>query len=436
LAKGEEVYYNEEKGSFVLPPFRKKRGLKRVYYPKVGIYVGRGASHSWLWFIELLDRIGFYDLDFIEETNICTGSLDGLDIFLLGGGDTFAIAKALGEKGANRLRKFIERGGSYVGSCAGAYLLLDLSGPPFIPFSNFTKVQMANTSESLPECKCMPTKFFSSYNGEYVIHPVRESVVLKPTERSFFRHWNKLIVPLYGGPSMVASKDETVLAHYCGFTDDTMFLAEKDLAERMIIGKAAAIKKHFGKGVIWLFGPHFEHPKYQSSNSIIAEIIYLSINDHNTREFSIFSLEEDIVNDAFAKGTLKTLKREISNARIMALGLESNEVHWIIGKKSYDPEKIRVFLETIWRRLPLLVMNGEISGKDSEFQRVTEMFCGISRDIKALVSGLKGGKETTPVAERMFSCLKKATACFLDIYFKNKCYQVSRDKGLSRANGT
>jgi len=428
LVRREEVYYNEVDGLFTLPHFRNTKGMKLLHYPKVGIYIGKGASHSWLWFVELLEKIGVYDIHFMDEHDIWEGGLRVTNIFLVGGGDTYAIAEGLNKIGADELRSFVNNGGTYMGSCAGAYLLLHLSGPPFTPFSNFTKVQMANVSTSLPECKCMPTKFYSPYNDGYVIHPVRESLVLEPARDSFFRKGAALVAPLYGGPAMVPSKGETALAHYREFTDDTIFLAEQELAQRMFIGNAAVIKKRLGKGTLWLFGPHFEHPMFPLANSAIVKSMYISLNENDSRDYSNFSQEGKMIDGFFSKEVFKALKREVSNSRIMALGLESKQIYWVIGKKSYEPEKIRVFLETVWRRLPGLMTNRVVFGRKTEFEELSGMFCEIRKDIKSVASGLQKDEDTTPVAERMFTGLKRATARFLDIYFRNKYVRTIENK--------
>ena len=95
--------------------------------PKIGIYTGKGASHSWLWFVEVFERLGFYDLSFLTEADLVKDSLENVDVLAVSGGDTFAIAEALGPQGANRLKTLITRGGLYLGSCAGAYLPLNSS---------------------------------------------------------------------------------------------------------------------------------------------------------------------------------------------------------------------------------------------------------------------------------------------------------------------
>ena len=58
---------------------------------------------------------------------------------------------------------------------------------------------------------------------------------------------------------------------------------------------------------------------------------------------------------------LKGLKREVSNARIVANGLETNEVRWLIGNKIYEPIKIRFFLEAVWKRLSRQAIRPELA---------------------------------------------------------------------------
>jgi len=423
LAQGEEVGYNEVASCFSFHPANDGRGGEPVRYPKLGVYAGKGASHSWLWFVALFDRIRLYDVQFLDENDLCEGGLGQIQVLLVGGGDTYAMAEALQAKGAEELRAFLAQGGVYIGSCAGAYLLSDLSGPPFTPFSRFTKVQMANVSASLPPCCCLPTKFSSPYNGGYVIHPVRESLLLELSEESLFVGENTLRAPLYGGPSMVASQEETILARYYGFDEDTIFLTDKSVAEEMFLGKAAAVMRRLEKGTIWLFGPHFEHPNYHGANRIIANCIYSSMNGANPLDHAVFSRELYRAHDAVSKKALKVVRRELSNARIMAAALEAWDIHWRIGEKTYEPEKVRFFLETMWKRLSWLLKQGELMGRPADFENLSEMLCAVAGGIKELAAGLRNGDETTPAAEKMFADLKRTTALFLDVYFANKYLQ-------------
>src|SRR3990170_3434656 len=93
----------------------------------IGIYCGDGASHSWLWFAGLADRVNLRGIKILDEHDVLDGALNNLQSLFISGGDTFGIAKALGEKGANEIETFVKNGGKYIGACAGAYLPLHSS---------------------------------------------------------------------------------------------------------------------------------------------------------------------------------------------------------------------------------------------------------------------------------------------------------------------
>ncbi len=420
LAQGGEVYIEAQKGSLVFPPINQGKGLEGILYPRIGIYTGGGASHSWLWMVDLLEAIACYDLCFADELAVREGALQDLDVFFVGGGDTFAIAEALGSEGAAELRWFVQHGGIYLGSCAGAYLLMDLSGPPFEPFGGFTHVQLANVSATLPPCRCMPTKFYSPYGAMYVIHPVRESVILKISNCAPFFHGGMLIAPLYGGPAMLPSPQEIGLAWYDRFTEDTLFLGDKDVGGELLLGKAAIVQKNFGNGAIWLFGPHCEHPQYPAANHAMVSAMYAGMGRQQIERHYGFQRFEENADCTVQREILQEIKKHVSNARIMVLGMESTQVHWLIGKKSYEPEKIRFFLEAVWTRLLKLMQQSTIAGRDVDMVAVLGHFSSISRDIKTLAQGIQDGDEMTPLATRLFTHLKEKTASFLKIYFLNR----------------
>ena len=95
-------------------------------YPAIGIYCGPGASHSWLWFVDMLEAMGFFNIAFINEREIQAGGLSRYDALLISGGDTFAIAGALGVVLNRRLfRSALFLVLSFVG-VAGLYILLEV----------------------------------------------------------------------------------------------------------------------------------------------------------------------------------------------------------------------------------------------------------------------------------------------------------------------
>ncbi len=146
--------------------------------PEIGIYVGQGASHSWTWFADLFDREEYHSVNFFDDHDIAADALSGVDVFFVSGGDTFAIAQALGKIGADAIEKFVLCGGIYIGACAGAYLPLNSSLPPLNQF-NFVAARIANLTKDLPEAVTNPEKFCTEYGCRYVYHPVREGLQLR-----------------------------------------------------------------------------------------------------------------------------------------------------------------------------------------------------------------------------------------------------------------
>ena len=395
------------------------------YSPPIGIYTGSGASHSWLWFVEILERMGFYNVHFVDERDILSNALDPLNVLLMSGGDTFAIAEGLGAESSGKLKSFIEGGGLYIGTCAGAYLPLK-SSMDFLNQFNFINVKISNISRRLsePERHYVQKVACSSYGCDFVYHVVREDVVLEMANGYQANGKKEIVAPLYGGPSMLPSEDIEPIARYKGFTKKTKFLVEEELAEKTLIGNIAVAKKSMGKGHLYIFGPHFEHPHYPTCNLFLAEIIREKQNGR------LRPIQKDFYGNP-AKGEtlrnfLRDLKREVSNSRIAASGMNDFTISWLIGNKYYEPEKIQVFLEVLWKRLTYLESGGEV---DVDLQGPNGMISrlkGITDILRKMKKGIDRGETTIRLAEDLFPNLKKVTSDFLTIYFRTKWMESIR----------
>ncbi len=415
LARGEEWYLNLNKtGSEVARhPGRRSRKMK---YPKIGIFIGSGTSHSWLWFVELFDRMGFHDLEFLDESAVQKGRLAVVDVLAMSGGDTFAICKALGPSGAREIKAFIEKGGLYIGSCAGAYLPMHSSKAHLNDF-NFAAVKITNLSKFLPGCLQLEHKFATAYGCNYIFHPVRDAVTLNPTDGLPFSVESPFEAPLYGGPGMIPEKEVQVLAVYQGFTDKTLFLVDPKIAHDTLLGKAAAVRVSMGKGCLYLFGPHFEHPHFAAANKLIADAIYWDGCPIADTIRPAQTVKPDLVG-VTVKGLIRDLKRELSNSRIVAAGLEMLPIYWLLGNKSYEPQKIRVFIDAMWHRIRRL----EKHGPPSVFPETAETLKKYALETTALLRTMKNRfdqkKETHELAARLFDLLHHYTAAFLRMYFQ------------------
>lgn len=387
-----------------------------VHYPRVAIYTGGGSSHSWLWFAAVFERLGFLDLCFVDELDIASGALARADVLAVSGGDTFGMAEALGPRGAGALQDFISQGGVYLGACAGAYLPLNSSKEPLNLF-NWVAAKITNLSSTLPQAKDLPQKFCTPYGCSYVFHPVREELLVQPMGPGPFGSGPAFGAPLYGGPGMIASPEVEVLATYQAFTQRTRFLVERALAEDTLIGHAAVIRARLGQGTMYLFGPHFEHPQYAQANRLVADTIYWDL-DAGPKQRS--TKAHEILTRAQSRAWLIDLKRQVSNARIVALGLEDHPARWLIGRKLYEPAKFRVFCEAVFSRLQSLRSMGELDLGSRGQESLPAAWTAIADDLRALKRALDQGQDTQALAESLFAAINPATADFMDLYFQNR----------------
>jgi glutamine amidotransferase-like uncharacterized protein len=387
-------------------------------YPRIGLYVGKGSSHSWLWFVELFDRFGFYDLVLLDERQIRAGALEAIDTLAVSGGDTIAMAEGLGKEGATALGSFLQEGGLYLGACAGAYLPLN-SSKEYLHHFNFVKSRITNLTKEIPGSIKLPEKSIAPYGCSYLFHPVREAVELTADGLPPFDGTGSFDAPLYGGPGMTPGEGSEVLARYSGFTKKTLFLVDPDLARETLIDQAAVIRNPLGEGSFYLFGPHFEHPYFPVANKLLTDVIYWGSKDlgqkkeRGFRETSRITLSGSELAD-----WLKGLKREISNSRIVANGLETQDIRWLIGNKMYEPIKIRFFLEAAWSRLNRMALRPELTLVGEEEKSLTDKAVHLTFILRDLKNRIGAGQETLSSAERLFQKLQIFTRLFLEIFFR------------------
>src|SRR4030043_1797947 len=391
----------------------------------IGIYTGSGASHSWLWFVEILDRVGFRNIHFVDEKDILSNALEPLNVLLMSGGDTFAIAEGLGAEGSDKLRSFINRGGLYIGTCAGAYLPLR-SSMEFLNQFNFIDVKISNISRRLSESErhLFQKVACSSYGCDFVYHVAREDVLLEMVNGFQPDGKKEMTAPLYGGPSMLPSEDIEPIATYKGFTKKTKFLVEEELAEKTLIGNIAVAKKSMGKGHLYIFGPHFEHPQYPEANRIIIQIILEESKERGTHPLKKEIPSPPKVSPPF----FEELRRELSHSRMVAFAMEGSLLQWMIGNKWYEPEKIRVFLEVLWKRLRYLESGGEVDVDLQDPNGMISRLKGITDILRKMKKGIDRGEATNGLAEDLFPNLKNVTSDFLTIYFSRKRMESIRSQ--------
>ncbi len=387
---------------------------------KIGIYAGSGTSHSWLWFVDLFENNGLHNLSFLNESNVQKG-LDDLDVLVISGGDTFAVAESLGASGADSIYKFVHRGGLYIGSCAGAYLPMNSSKKPLDLF-NFVDVKITNLSKVLPATVKNSFKFCTSYGCGFIFHPIREEVSLKFSNNALPFCPLTFNAPLYGGPGMTVTDPSLVLATYNSFTTNTSFLVSEALAGEILLEKAAVVRVPVGKGLFYLFGPHLEHPKFPIANQFVSDVINWENRRSKNFGSSVPISDKSITPFRKLSGmTKKTfvmdIKRELSNSRIVALNLEFLPLRWMIGKKIYEPEKIRVFLESMWSRIKFLERIDRLHIFSNDMETIKTTSISLTQGLRKLKRAVDENQDSLAEATEIFSQLKQLSMAFYTMYF-------------------
>jgi hypothetical protein len=387
---------------------------------RIGVYVGEGASHSWTWFVDLMEKYSYGRLRLIGEHDFPRLAPEQ-DVLLVSGGDTFAVARALEPLGAQALQAFLDRGGLYVGSCAGAYLPLHSSKPPLNAF-NFVKCRINNLTRDLPPVRQMPLKFSTRYGCDYIYHPVREEVRIRMEPG--FPVWGgrEIRVPLYGGPPLNRSEDIVPWAFYTGFTGRTRFLTDREIAETVYLGKVAACEKAFGKGRMVLLGPHFEHPWFHDGNDIIHQWIQWHIRPAGPSENPDLEMGQagripPPAGGALAPRWQKHFRKEISNMRIRAHAMSRGNVSWQVGAKVYEPEKILHFVEAVWKRIAGARGHAREGAPTGIEEVLVEKAAECNLLLKALTLKIEAKERSDELAGRVFACLKDLVVAFLGVYF-------------------
>lgn len=191
----------------------------------------------------MLDFSPEYELKILGPEDYVNGGLDGLDLVIQPGGGCNRQYKALGEKGAAALKKFVLDGGKYYGVCAGAFLALQQSRP------------------DRPRLGLLPFKGDdpAHYRGDA---PIKVSLTDEGKKVFEGSAANRTVI-YYGGPAAVPGdpiedSDVKVLAKYAGRIINTN---QPEPVEEMA-GKAAFIGGRVGKGKVFISCPHPEKEEF------------------------------------------------------------------------------------------------------------------------------------------------------------------------------
>lgn len=368
--------------------------------------MGEGTAHSWTWWAEFFEKIGFYHQQYLDEENFAS-RLGGVEFLCLSGGDTFAIAQGLGQAGARALGEFFSGEKVYLGSCAGAYLPLHSSQEPLNRF-NFLSIPVANIVPSPPAGLEFSPRTMIPYGSRYLIHPVRDEVVLRPRMPD---PEPTVTAPLFGGPPFALEGNAGGLisrAVYEDFTARTSFPAGPELARRVVQGKEAVIEARLGPSTLFLLGPHLEHPRFPSANQFLFRLIQPFFNRLPETVPARPGPEES------SPALLREIKKELSRSRFAVQSLTQLSLSFEIGRKLYEPEKIAELLEFAWKRIRKFEPGSGLPVAAGETLRAQAV--RLRESLEDFRTAVRGGEEAAGMMLKSLRAAKRFLAGFLPLY--------------------
>lgn len=214
---------------------------------RAGLYVDEGSRGSGvLYWAQLLANSPQIELTLLEGADLRGGKLDELDLLVMPGGASGLQYRSMGESGAAAVRRFVARGGAYVGTCAGLHSAMNK--PNRIGLLAFTRVDGASGAEAPLSVKFTPegAARFGIEPGTYVVRYSHGPIIVPAAQ------------PGEGRSEVAAAYSSSITP--LGRNNKSFF------------GKPAAVYGEYGRGKIAVTSFHPE--SYASTRCIALGMIY------------------------------------------------------------------------------------------------------------------------------------------------------------------
>lgn len=226
---------------------------------RVALYSDVGSKTAYQAFEKCLDEEpARFKTKVVTAEDIRSGILKDFDVLVQGGGSGSKCAQTLGEEGRTEIKSFVQRGGGYLGVCAGAYL-----ASSEYPWS----LGIINT-------KVVDRQHWARGKGMVKIQvdqTGKDMLGIKPV----------LMNVRYAQGPLMAPADRTDLPAYTELAKFETEIAENGAPKGVMIGKTALAAAPFGEGRVVCSSPHPEsHKAYYG----LIQNIVLWLAKHPTTE--------------------------------------------------------------------------------------------------------------------------------------------------------
>jgi hypothetical protein len=235
---------------------------------------------SFLWgflAVSTLRDLGF-SFDLLTATDVRAGALAGYQLLVVPGGWASLRSEELGVDGQEELRRYVYRGGAYLGICGGAGLALQVDeGLALVPVTRKPiNDRLPNFSGSIRVRQASSHPLWWNLQGEEVFQvwwPSQFDLV-EPNEIKILGRYGRPESDFYVSDLKVA---ETLAAGRDWGQHEQAY--EINLDPERLINEPAVLEGRYGEGRVLLSYPHLETPGDAAGNTALFNIWYDLLNN-------------------------------------------------------------------------------------------------------------------------------------------------------------
>ena len=206
---------------------------------RVLVFQGEGVGKSVHALIEALEKsdADSFEIRRVSPEEIQRGTLQQADVLIQPGGSGSRQGKALGEQGRQAVRDFVNRGGGYMGVCAGSYLATN----------------DYDWSLNLIDAKVVDRRHWARGNGTVQLR-------LSPQATAFFGYPSEQLEIHYGQGPLLSRRewDDEGVPDYQSLAIYRTGIAKNGAPEGIMPGTSAIVRARYGDGRVFCFSPHPE----------------------------------------------------------------------------------------------------------------------------------------------------------------------------------
>jgi glutamine amidotransferase-like uncharacterized protein len=202
---------------------------------RIAIYEGSGSQDSGIRDVERgVKLLPGARLERLPPAAFASAHLAEFDVVVFSAGGASTQAKDIGEAGRKNVRRFVRRGGAYLGICAGAYLAC-------AEFDWGLKLIAAET-----------------ISDKWQRGTGKVQMQLTPEGRRAFGSADAPLAVAYENGPVIAPLEVEGIPPYRSLATFTTELAENDTPPGIMTGSPAIAEGRLGKGRVMIFSPHPE----------------------------------------------------------------------------------------------------------------------------------------------------------------------------------